>query len=58
MTVKLIKNGGMKLLSKESGLIDRLIAEGWELQTEEKKEKPISYEKPTKVIKKKGNGKG
>lgn len=29
MSIKLTKNGGVKILSEESGLIKRLRAEGW-----------------------------
>lgn len=40
MTIKLIKDGGIKILSKESGLIKGLFTNGWtELKTTEKVKK-------------------
>ena len=42
MTIKLTKDGGLKILSKESKLIERLLAEGW------KEDKPIKKESKKK----------
>lgn len=39
MTIKLTKSGGVKILSKESGLIKRLLADGWK-ELKEVKSKP------------------
>ena len=39
MTVTLKKNGGTKILSKDSGLVEKLIADGWKKSKEVKEAK-------------------
>jgi len=43
MTIKLTKDEGVKILSKESGLIEGLLADGW-VELKEPKKKPTKTE--------------
>jgi len=43
MSITLTKDGGTKILSKESGLVEKLLADGWvEPKPKPKKKKEIS----------------